>query len=224
MAKIIIFGTGKGADIATRYFRHDTGHEIVAYTTHAKYITGDQFNGLPVVPFEEVEQKYPPVEYLMFAPLGYDQMNKLRQQVYEEGKQKGYSFATYVHSSVKTIEPLVVGENCFILENQTINLDVKIGNNVTMWSSNQVGDRSVIEDHVWISSEVCISGDVHVKSNSVLAVNCTISNNVVIERENFIGACALIIKSTQPQDVYLVSGTPKAPLNSERFSKMLKKS
>jgi sugar O-acyltransferase (sialic acid O-acetyltransferase NeuD family) len=223
MAKIIIFGTGKGAIIATKYFRHDSGHEIVAYTMHEKYLQGDTFNDLPVVPFETIENKYATADFQLFAPLGYDEMNKFRARIFEEGKAKGYTFATYVHSSVKTIEPLNIGENCFILENQSINLDVRIGNNVTMWSANQVGDRSVIEDHVWISSHVCISGDVHIKAYSVLAVNCTVANNVVVEEENFIGANALVSKSTLPKEVYIVSPTAKAPLASDRFIRMIKR-
>jgi sugar O-acyltransferase (sialic acid O-acetyltransferase NeuD family) len=220
MAKIIIFGTGKGADIATRYIRNDSDHEIVAYTLNSQYIKGEKFNDLPVVAFEVVEKFYSPDHFLLFAPLGFDSMNKSRAQIFEQGKAKGYHFATYVHSSVKTLEPLVIGENCFILENQSINLDVKIGDNVTMWSGNQVGDRSVIGDHVWLSSHVCISGDVVIKPYSILAVNCTISNNVTIEEENFIGANALISKSTLPREVYIVPPTPKAPLTSDRFMKM----
>ena len=223
MAKIIIFGTGKGAIIATKYFRYDTDHEIVAYTTHKAYVTAETFNDRPVVAFEDINEKYPPSDHQLFAPMGYDEMNKFRERIFNEGKQKGYTFATYVHSSVKTIEPLNIGENCFILENQSINLAVKIGNNVTLWSANQIGDRSIIDDHVWISSHVCISGDVHIKRYSVLAVNCTISNNVVVEEENFIGAAALITKSTQPKEVYIVSPTVKAPFASDRFIKMIRR-
>jgi len=224
MAKIVLFGTGQGALTATRYLQKDTTHEVVAYTTDKAYIRASTFNGLPVLDFADVERYYAPGAYELFAPLGYDDMNRVRERVFREGKSKGYTFVSYVHSSIRTLEPLDIGENCFILENQSINQDVKIGNNVTMWSGNQVGDRCVIEDHVWISSHVCISGDVHIKSNSVLAVNCTITNNVVINEENFIGAGALITKSTSPKDVYLVPATPKAPLTSDRFIKMIKRS
>ena len=223
MAKIIIFGTGKGAIIATKYFNHDTDHEIVAYTTHKAFMSVDNFNGRPVIAFDDIEQTHSPADHLLFAPLGYDEMNKFRERIFNEGKQKGYTFATYVHSSVKTIEPISIGENCFILENQSINLDVKIGNNVTMWSANQIGDRTIIEDHVWISSHVCISGDVHIKSNCVLAVNSTVANQVIMEVENFIGANALISKNTLPKEVYIVSPTAKAPLASDRFIKMIKR-
>lgn len=223
MAKVIIFGTGKGAIIALKYLKYDTEHEVVAFTIHAQYITEPVFGGLPVVPYETLQEKYPTAEYNLFAPLGYDNMNKFRAQIFNEGKAKGYKFITYVHSSNKTIEPLQIGENCFVLENQSINLDVKIGNNVVIWSGNQIGDRSIIEDHVWISSNVCISGDVRIQSYSVLAVHCTISNQVIIAEENFIGANALISKSTQPKEVYVVSSTPKAPMSSDRFVKMIKR-
>ncbi|MGZ3867206.1 MAG: acetyltransferase [Bacteroidia bacterium] len=223
MDRVVIFGVGQGASIAFRYLKHDSNFEVVGFTLHSKYIKETEYMGLPVVPFEEVEQKFSPDKYKMFAPLGFDDMNRFRQGIYEQGKQKGYKFISYIHSSNKTLEPLVIGENCMILENQSLNLDIKIGNNVVMWSGNQIGDRAIIEDHVWISSHVCVSGDVHIKQNCILAVNCTISNNVVVAEETFVGANALIAKNTAPKEVYLVPPTQKGPFTSDRFIKMIKK-
>ncbi len=51
MSKIIIFGIGRGADVATRYFRDDSAHEIVAYTVDDAYADRKEFMGRPVIPF-----------------------------------------------------------------------------------------------------------------------------------------------------------------------------
>jgi sugar O-acyltransferase (sialic acid O-acetyltransferase NeuD family) len=223
MAKVIIFGTGRGAMTAYEYLKRDTSHLIVAFTVNKQYIVADQVEGIPVIPFEEIEDSYGPEDYLLFAPLGFDNMNKVRQRVFEEGKKKGFNFLSYVHSSNRDISLKEIGENCFILENQSINNDVTIGNNVVIWSGNQIGDRVVIEDHVWISSEVCISGNVLIGKNSILAVNASISHDVCIAEENFIGANALIVNNTKPMDVYIERGTPLAPFKSDKFMMLLKK-
>src|SRR5258705_7458732 len=98
----------------------------------------------------------------MFVPLGFQQMNRLRASKYLDAKAKGYRFVSYVNSRHYSLEGLTVGENCLILDNQIFNLDVSIGDNVTLWSGNHIGDRTVIGSHVWISSHVTLSGDVRV--------------------------------------------------------------
>lgn len=223
MSKVIIFGTGRGADTAFRYISKDSPHQVCAFTADKRYLKESSFNGLPVVAFEEVETVFPPQEYKMFIPLGYDMMNRLRFQKYSEAKGKGYDFISYVSSTIPKIEELNVGENCFILENQSINLDVKIGNNVTIWSCNQIGDSTVIMDHCWISSHACIAGNVTINPFCIIGINASISHNVTIAEECFIGANALIAKDTAPKGVYVVENTPKSPLSSDKFMAIMRK-
>ena len=71
---------------------------------------------------------------------------------------------------------LDVGENCFILDNQSISLDVKIGNNVVMWSSNHIGDLSTIGDHSWLASHVTVAAEVTVQPYCFLGIGATIGN------------------------------------------------
>ena len=59
-------------------------------------------------------------------------------------KAKGYRCISYVHSRHYSLEGVTVGENCFILDDQIFNLDVSIGDNVTIWSGNHIGDRTVV--------------------------------------------------------------------------------
>ncbi len=217
MAKVIIFGIGRGADVAFRYLIKDSPHHICAFTVEKQYLKETKFHNLPIIDFDIIETVYPPGEYEMFVPLGFKNLNKIRQEKYMRAKQKGYAFISYVSSTIPHIENLKVGENCFILEGQTINLDVTIGNNVTIWSGNHIGDCSVIKDHNWLSSHVCISGEVIIESFCFLGNNSTISNQVTIAPLSFIGANALITKNTVEGGVYLASGAPKSPLNSNRF-------
>ncbi len=222
MSKIILFGCGEGAKIAYQYFRQDTEEEIAGFCVHRQQMKEAEFVGLPVVAFEEVESRFPPKEFKLFCSLGFDQMNHVRAKVFEEGKEKGYQFTSYIHSSNKPIGEFKMGENCFIMENQSINTGVTIGNNVTIWSANQIGNNCRIEDHAWISSHACIAGNVTIKEYSFIGINASISHNIVIERENYIGANALIAKNTEPKAVYVLSPTPKAGLGSDKFMHFLR--
>ncbi|MGP0074391.1 MAG: acetyltransferase [Bryobacteraceae bacterium] len=221
--RVVIFGTGRGADVATRYFRDDSAFEVVAYTVDDAYSDQHEFQGRPVVPFSRVEMELPPTECSMFIPLGFQRMNALRAEKFVEAKKKGYSFPSYVSSRVSSWERPKVGANCFILEANVFNYDVTIGDDVVLWSGNQIGDLAVIEDHVWISSHVVLSGEVTIGANSFLGVNATISNHVRVGSRTYIGANALITQDTGEDSVYVVKGTTKVQqIDSVRFLEMIK--
>lgn len=221
MSKVILFGVGGGADTAFRYLTKDSEHQVVAYTVDAERRDRSVHNGCPVVDFETVENIYPPQDYKMFILLSFHGMNELRIQKYEQAKAKGYSFVSYISSNIFSIEDIKIGQNCLILENQTINLDTSIGDNVVMWSGNHIGDRSVIGDHVWISSQVAVGGDVTVGSGSFIGMHATIGHGVRIGDMNFIGAGALVTKSTKNNAVYVVPNTKILPMSSQDFARII---
>ena len=221
MSKVVLFGTGGGADTAYRYLTKDSLHEIVAYTVDADRRDCDAFHGLPVVDFETVQDRFPPEQFKMFILLSFDNMNALRTRKFEQAKAKGYSFVSYVAPDIFRIDEIQVGENCLILESQTINLDVKIGDNVVMWSGNHIGDRSVIGDHVWISSQVAIGGDVQVGSGCFIGMHATIGHGISVGEKNFIGAGTLITKSTKPGGVFVQPNSKSLPMSSDDFAKII---
>jgi len=223
MSKVVIFGIGRGADVATRYFRADSPHEIVAYTVDDAYADQKEFMGRPVIPFSRIEQEAPPYECRMLLPLGFQRMNGLRAEKYEAAKAKGYTLESYVSSRILAWERPSFGENCFILEGNVFDFDVKVGNDVVLWSANHIGDLCVIEDHVWISSHAVLSGEVTVGRRSFLGVNATVSNYVKIGPRCYIGANTLIAKDTRPDAVLVEKGTaPLEQIDSLRFLEMIK--
>ena len=221
--RIVIFGTGTGADTARRYFERDTPHQIVGYIVDREFLTSSTFNGRPVAAVEDALTTFPPDDVLAFVPLGSARMNMLRAEKYQLLKTLGYSFATYVHASNKLDGHCEIGENCFILENQAVNFDARIGNNVVIWSGCQIGDRSRIDDHAFLAAHVVLNGDVTVGEYAYLGSNCNISNEVHVGRQSFIGANALVTQNTDECAVHVVEATPAAGIDSLRFVRLLKK-
>jgi sugar O-acyltransferase (sialic acid O-acetyltransferase NeuD family) len=205
---VIIFGTLDTAELAHYYLENDSPYTVVAFTVNKEYIKEDTFKGLPVVPFEELEQHYPPTEYRLFAPMTGVKMNTLRKKIYEEGKARGYEFISYV-SSKATVCDNEIGDNCFILEDNTLQPFTKIGNNVVMWSGNHIGHHGVIEDHVFFTSHVVLSGHCHVKERSWFGVNATIRDFTTIGEGSLIAMGALITKDTDDNGFYLGSPARK---------------
>ena len=203
MSKIIIFGTGDIAQIANYYFKIDTDHEVVAFTVNKAYLNEKEFEGLPVVPFEEINKLYPPEEYKMFIALSYSKMNKIREAKYHEAKAMGYELVSYISSKCSYLSQYQPGDNCFIFEDNTIQPFVKIGNNVTLWSGNHIGHHSEIDDHNFISSHVVISGHCKIESNCFVGVNSTLAHKVHLAKETLVGAGAIITKDTIEKGVYV---------------------
>lgn len=223
MSNVIIFGLGRGADVATRYFRDDSAHEIVAYTADDAYAERKEFMGRPVIPFSRIDKEIPPRDAAMFVPLGFQQMNGLRAEKYAAAKSKGYTLESYVSSRIVAWQRPRFGENCFILEGNVFNYDVKVGNNVVLWSACHIGDLSVIDDHVWISSHAVLSGEVTVGARSFLGVNCTVSNYVHVGERCYVGAHTLITKDAPADSVYVAQATAKlANIDSARFLEVIK--
>lgn len=221
MSKVVLFGTGRGADVAYRFLTRDSEHEICGFVLDRQFRDRDRFHGLPVVAFEDVQQHFPPTEFKMFILLGYQRMNAFRASKYLEAKQKGYSFISYANSSFYRAEELIMGENCFILDNQSISLDVKIGNNVVMWSSNHIGDLSVIEDHVWLASHVTIAAEVVVRPYCFLGIGATVGNKVVLAERTFVGANALVVSDTAENSVCVTGEAERVDVDSATFLRVM---
>src|SRR6476659_10716652 len=104
MAKVVLFGVSQWAELAHFYLTNDSPHEVVVFTLDRDYIESSTHKDLPVVPFEEIEQHYPPDEFKMFIPMSFKRMNHVRAEKYYEAKKKGYELISYV-SSKATLFP-----------------------------------------------------------------------------------------------------------------------
>lgn len=203
MAKVIIFGVQDFAQLANFYLQHDTEHEVVAFSVNNQYLPADRtFEGLPVIDFENVEKTYDPSEFKFFAPMSPARMNRLRESVYRQIKDKGYELISYVSSKATVFSGVSIGENCFILEDNTIQPFTSIGNNVVLWSGNHIGHHSVIKDHVSFTSHVVLSGHCVVEPFSFFGVNATIRDRVHIGEGSLIAMAAAVIGDTEAWGVY----------------------
>jgi len=195
---LVIYGNGSVAQVAYEYFTHDSGYRVLGFTVERSVLRETSMFDLPVIPFDEVEQVYPPGSTTMFVAVGYLQRNRVRTRIYHEAKSKGYRLASYVSSRAFVWQNVAIGENCFILENNVLQPFVSIGNDVFLWSGNHLGHHSRIGDHCFISGHVIICGFVDVGASCLFGVNSTIGNNIRIGADTVVGAGALIVHDTPP--------------------------
>jgi sugar O-acyltransferase (sialic acid O-acetyltransferase NeuD family) len=207
VSDVVLFGVGDFAQVAAEYLRHDSPHEVVAFTVHERFISAPELMGVPVVPFERIVETHPPSECAMFVAIGFSGVNKTRREVYEQCKVKGYELISYVCSRAIHWGELDLGDNCFVFEANVIQPFVRIGSNVILWSGNHIGHHTRIGDHCFIASHVVISGGVTIGEETFVGVNATFRDGVVVAPRCVIGAGALIMKNTEEGGVYAVPGT-----------------
>lgn len=217
MSDIIIFGSGETAILAYEYFTHDSEYTVRAFSVDKEFITETTLCELPVVDTETALTDFPPSEYKAFVAASAGKLNRIRKDLYNRVAGFGYDLVSYVSSRAFVWPNVKVGQNCFILEDNTLQPFTEVGNNVVLWSGNHLGHRSVIEDHCFITSHCVISGFCRIGHSSFLGVNCTLEDEVRIGDECFIGAGAIIRKNTQVREFYQESQTDLAKIDTYRL-------
>lgn len=220
MRPLVIVGNSEIARIAFEYFQHDSNREIVAFAVDPNYIGEGTFQGLPVVSIETLGETHPPTEVDAFVAIGSSQLNRLRTRFFLAMKERGYRLTSYVSSRAFVWRDVEIGENCFILEDNTLQPFVRVGDNVTLWSGNHIGHGSVIRDHVFLTSHVVISGFCDVGAHSFLGVNSACAEETKIAEDNYITMGAMVTRSTEPDQVLV--GNPAQPhkVGAKRFCRV----
>jgi sugar O-acyltransferase (sialic acid O-acetyltransferase NeuD family) len=214
MKPVVLFGTGDFARVARVYLDADSPYEVVGFTVDEAYLDADELEGLPVIPFERLVERHPPTTHSLFVAIGFSRVNAVRAKVYSRCKAQGYELISYVSSKSAVWGDLEHGDNCFVFEENVLQPNVRLGNDVILWSGNHIGHDSTIGDHCFLASHVVVSGNVKISESCFVGVNATLRDGINVGARCIIGAGTLIMRDTEEGSVYSVRGT--AP--SERKS------
>jgi sugar O-acyltransferase (sialic acid O-acetyltransferase NeuD family) len=214
--RVVIVGAGEQGEIAFEYLTYDSPHDVVAFSVEAQFLETDVFCGLPVVPLNELASAYPPAAHRVLVAVSSTQLNRVRRRLYDAVKAAGFDCISYVSSHAFVWRTVEIGENTFVFENNVLQHGVRIGDNVILWSGNHVGHQTIIEDDCFVASHVVISGFCRVGRSSYLGVNSCVANNLSLAEDCVIGAGAVVVKDTQPGQVYV--GNPARPTERNSFA------
>lgn len=217
---LLIFGGGDVAELAAYYFAVDFGREVQAFVLDDEFVTAPVFAGKPLVALSECTSLFDPDQHDLFVALAYTKLNHLRREKLEWAKREGFGLTSYISPRISIFDNVSVGANCFILEDNTIQPFVTIGENVTLWSGNHIGHHSTIEDDVFIASHVVVSGGVTIGRGSFIGVNATLRDHISIGELSVIGAGTVILGDTERESVYSSSSTKPRSISSSALGKI----
>jgi len=219
--KLVIFGDGEIADQAFFYFSGQSNYEITAFTVDQP--KNDKFNNLPLIDCKEFENSFSNQEYLIHIALSYRNLNKNRQNKFNYFKERNYKFASFISDKATILTEKKNHErNLFILEEQSIQTGVKIGDNVMMWSNNHIGHNSIIGSHTYISSNVTISGFSEIGERCFFGVNSCISDFCKIGNDCFI-TMGSIVNSNLKNDSTTINKSTLVYESDSKINRILKK-
>ncbi len=203
--KIIIYGNSDFAELMYYYFTTDSVYEVAGFCVDKNYIKDDKFLNIPLVPFEIVDEVFPPNEYKMFVAIGYKNM-RLRKNLYKKTLDKGYSHVNYISSKAVIDQSNSIGKNNAILHNVVLEPFSKIGNNNVINTNVIICHHAEIMDDCFIAARTLIGGFTIIKNNCFLGFSSTILQKLVIEDETLVAASSVVNKNSLKYD-FLV-GTP----------------
>jgi sugar O-acyltransferase (sialic acid O-acetyltransferase NeuD family) len=229
MKPLVIFGLGVVADVAYQHFKRDGEFDIQAFTVDEawlkdKSISERFFHGIPVVPFEIVEQAYDPASFGMFIAMGYHSLNTIRARKCKEAKAKGYTLASYISPRAHIGPWLKIGENCLILDGVGVQPGALIGNNVSIWNNSLIGHHAIVEDDCWLAAGATLGGLMKLGAGSFVGLNATLGGDIKIGASSFIGGGTVVLKSAEAKSVFIQPTTEKFRLNSEEFLRITRMS
>jgi sugar O-acyltransferase (sialic acid O-acetyltransferase NeuD family) len=216
MKKLVIFGLTDAAELALYYFSNDSGYQVEAFAVDPAYMPAERsfmdfrwWHSMTLP--RSTRQTGMSFSWRSAIPGS----TKSARKKYLAVKALGYEMVSYISSRASVLTK-DIGENCFILEDNTVQPFVRIGNNVTIWSGNHVGHHSRIEDHCFLASHIVVSGRVTIGESCFLGVNATLRDHVTIGEKCIIGAGALILGDAASEGVYVGQATERSRVPSTR--------
>ncbi len=221
MAEIVIFGAGMSAEVAKAYLEAHTEHRIVGFTVDAAYAASDQFCGLPLVPWERLEDSFPPDRVELLGPISCRLMNEFRRDRYLEGKARQYRFASFIHPDC-FFYANEIGEHCFILGQTIIEPGARIGDNVVIWGGCYIAHHCVIGDHTFLSGRAGVAGRTKIGERCFLGMQVAVTEGLTIGAGSLISKGAFVTRDLPPNSVVRRGCEGKVmPFPSSRVRRLL---
>jgi len=217
---VVIFGTGAYAEVVYAHLTGHGGFEIAGFAIDREYLAGNEKYGLPVVAFDEIADPWPPGQFRLLIAVAYARMNRVRRDRYQQAKDMGYSFISYVDPTTRIFPGTRIGENTVILDHNSIQPGAQIGDNVIIWSNNVVGHHSTIGDHCCVTSHVAIGGGVRLGNGCFLGANATLRDGLQVGDYTLVGAGCTILEDVPPESVFRAVDSKRSTVSSLRLRKI----
>ncbi len=203
MKKLIIYGIGASAEVSYASFMKDSEYKVVGFTIEQSFFNNSQLFGLPVFPFENIEQVFAPEETDMFIAVGPIKLGTVLEQFCKKAKLKGYKLVNYRPPTINYFEPSY-GENCFLDHGSRFSAFIKVGNGVLI-SHSDIGHHVEIGNYSFITNAI-VGAKTVIEDQVFIGMGSVIREGIKIGKGSIIGMGCIITKDVAPYSVYSTPG------------------
>ncbi len=203
--KVVLYGREELARLTWYCLAHDSPLQVAGFTVLAtELLPGeDSLCGLPLVPFETLEDRFPPDSHDLLIAIGPHQANAPRTARFAEGVAKGYRLARYISSRARVWPDLQIGPGSMIFENAVVEPFSRIGANCVLRANVHLSHDGVVGDHAFLAPRVAMAGQCRVGERCFLGVNATLRDGVSVAPGCVVGAGAVVARATEPDGLYV---------------------
>ena len=195
MKKLAIIGNGTYAKMMKIYIDMTSFGQVLSYVADKEFIYESELDGIEVISFEELFERFSEKEITLIMGIGYTQMGNVRKKIFEQCKARGYKFENYIHPTAIIAPDARIGEGNNILEAAIIEAGVIIGHD------------SSIGDYNTFSVKAVTAGFVTVKNNCFFGVASALKNDIIIHDYVLVGAMACGYKDMEEHSVVVPAGS-----------------
>jgi sugar O-acyltransferase (sialic acid O-acetyltransferase NeuD family) len=219
MKKIVLAGNAVTAEILYAYLHRDNRYEITGLTVDDDFLEQGGLNGCHTVGLSEVQNEFSPDMHRVIMAIGYNDLNRTRESMFNRLKTLGYGIEAYIHPDARVYTDQLIGEGSVVLPGAVIEPHARLGTNCMVWSNVTLAHHSFVDDNCWVAAGAVISGQAKVRRNTFLGVGCTVVDAITVDEFNIIGAGALISRNTKPHSVHLSRSAEPLRYSSEEYVK-----
>jgi sugar O-acyltransferase (sialic acid O-acetyltransferase NeuD family) len=214
--RLVIVGSGQMAELFCSNFSHSTDYEVAGFAVDAEFIKVGELFGRPLVPFDEIESRFPPQQFHAFVSIGPVRNNAIRAARFLELRRRGYRFANYISPRAEISPDATLGENVTIGHFSAVGPWARIGDNVLIGSSSIIGHHCQVHSHAFLPAHVVMAGSVVIGERAFVGTGVTIRDNVNIGEGSVIGAGATILGDVEPNSVYVSPAAKPLPMRADQ--------
>lgn len=202
--KIVVYGTNNQAAALYMMIEKEKQANVEAFIMDREFRNCDKFMNLPVVNFDEIQEKYPPEDYEVCLSFGYKNMVHNRQEKFMKCKQKGYTIYTFISKNA-IVYSGDIGEGCNIYPGTVLAPFTKVGMGSFIESGCVVAHDTEIGDFNFVAPGAHFCGGIKTGNFCFFGGAVEIVNGCKIGNEVFVGAMGKVSKNLLSGEVILPS-------------------
>ncbi|WP_102273800.1 acetyltransferase [Cytobacillus massiliigabonensis] len=188
---VILIGNGGHATVLTDILLQQNC-SIIGFT--APSIQENRF-GIPYLGTDDVIDSYNSDDIELVLGLGSIAVSKVREKIFLQFKEKGYTFSQVIHQSAVISPYCMLGEGVQVMAGTVTEAFVEIADNTIINTSSSINHDCRIGKHCHIAPGTTLSGNVTVGDLTHIGTGSTVIQNVQIGSQVLIGAGSLVLRT-----------------------------